>query len=372
MPCLTWVEIDLDQLTYNLQYIQNEVNKSKDLIAVVKSDAYGHGAIGIVQHLINQGVEKFAVATLEEARNLKIRGIQAYIVILNPLLEEEMEEAIAIGAIPSIVHEDQIMTLHRIALMQGKIAKAHLRVDMEDTGLGVDRSVSQSIMMKSLSYSNLRIEGVYTHFATAYGRSEQLESQIKEFQAIVDQIRQYTPHIFVHAANSYTAARFPESHFDCIRPGIALYGLSNVTTLHRKLQPVMSLKSKVIAIKMIKRGSQLGYGNHGVIEKDCMVGIVPCGYMDAYFMHRIRQGHVLIRGQIAPILGQVCMDKMMVDLSQIPQILLGEEVVLLGKQENRYITPEDIAEWTGIDKNYYDILCLFGPRVKRSFIDRSA
>mgnify|MGYP001567027892 CR=1 FL=1 len=338
-------------------------------MAVIKANAYGHGAVEVSRSLITQGVTRVAVVSLDEGIALRTAGITIPIVILGPLFSEQIHEAIAHRLTPVISDRLSLPTLAQATASLATPYPIHLKVDtgMGRLGLGADELLH--LIGSGQLPASLRIEGLMTHFADSDGpTTSPTEHQLALFQHVVNDITARGLSIpLIHAANSGGAVRYPHSHYSLIRPGIMLYGYHTLppSIPTPDLKPVLSLRSCIAQMRTIQTGCTISYNATFVAKRATRVAVLPIGYADGFNRRLSNRGEVLVQGRRAKIIGLVCMDMVMIDVTEIPEAAVGDEVILIGRQGTEQITAADLAEWTGTIA--YEMLCAIGPRIPRRY-----
>ncbi len=362
-----WVEIDAVAIANNTQLLKSLIGDDVMLMAVVKADAYGHGAIVTAQTALLNGAEALAVSSAAEAFELREAGITAPVLILSytspALLPQIIRQDIAVT-----VYDLETASLYdRVARDVAGTLKMHLKLD---TGMGRLGSLSKdalTLFRYMSEMKQIRVEGLYTHFSTADDDPEYVQQQLDAFKAIMRPLQATTGHKFkyVHAANSAATLAHPEAHFNMVRCGLALYGLhpSEKVSLSPDFMPALTWKTSVIQAKTLPAGHAVGYGNTYFTEHEERVAVLPIGYSEGFRRGPDRPTEVLIRGQRAPVRGRVSMEKTVVSVDHIPGVMAGDEVVLLGSQGAETITAEDIAAQTGTIN--YEVVTAISPHVPR-------
>jgi len=363
---LSWAEIDLNALHHNLDMVRNQLNTKTRIMAVVKANAYGHGAVEISRALLEYGIDAIAVATVGEAAELREHGINIPILILGSIAQPEIELLFDQHLVPTLNNPETAGRLNEWARQRGQKIKVHLRIDtgMGSYGLLPDKCLQMIDTIVKMDY--LELTGIYTHINTIYGgKLEDSLEQLKTFDHLLSQLEQKGIHPpMVHACSSPAVLKLPQAEYDMVRLGIVLYGLPcGNDFLDNQLRPVMQIKTSLAAIKAVASNFGLGYGWTSTTNNPALIATLPIGYADAAFLHFLREGEVLIRGQRAPIIGKACMDHLIVDVSNIIDAAVGDEAVILGEQGDQRIKAEEIALRSGIDLNNIDMVCLLGSRV---------
>ncbi len=358
-----WAEIDLGAIKANLETINSQLPKQTKLMAVVKSNAYGHGLIQVAKTAVEAGADRLGVALVEEAIELREAGLLVPIQILSEPPTSAAETIISYDLIPAVYSTDLTKALSAQAQKMSATVKVHLKVDtgMHRVGIRPEKAVALYEAISLLP--GLVIEGVFTHFACADNPSDPYtEKQLRTFLKLKSKL----PDIAIwHAANSAGFFHFPDSHLDMVRIGIAMYGLQPSTQSNlSELQPALSLKSKIMFVQEIQSGEGVSYGLTFHAKESMTIGMLPIGYGDGLRRLLSNQGKVLVSGQRVNIVGNVCMDQSMVDLSNV-NATLGSEAVLIGSQGQEKITAEEMAKTIGTIN--YEIVCLINNRVTRLY-----
>ncbi len=338
-------------------------------MAIVKANAYGHGAVEIAQSLAKQGIDQFAVASIDEGIELRLAGLTASIVVLGALFEEQVPDLIAHRLTPVVSDGRILPSLAKAVRSQQAPYSIHLKVETGMGRLGFSPEELLAVLDNPLLHSPLKVEGLMTHLADADGADSAFtERQLAAFHALQGQIRQRgLPLPLVHAANSAAIVRFPDTHFSLVRPGIMLYGYHTLpaTTPDPDLRPVLSLHTTVAQLRTIPPGSSVSYNGTFVAKRQTRIAVLPIGYADGYSRRLSHRGSVLIQGRRVSIVGLVCMDMIMVDVTDLAPVEVGETVTLIGQQGKESIWADEVAGW--IDTIPYEVLCGIGSRVPRIY-----
>lgn len=366
-----WAEVNLDNIINNINEIKRNI-KGEEIIAVVKANAYGHGAIDVAPVLVENGANKLAVAMLSEALELREIGIKVPILILG-YTDVSFAEMLINNDIEQTVYSlDYAKELSKKAEALGKIAKIHIAVD---TGMGRigflpnEKSVEEVVEISKLSH--LRITGVFTHFSNADEEDKSYaHNQIEKFNSFINEIEKREVNLGVkHISNSASIIDIEDAHYNAIRPGIILYGYYPSDYINKdklKLMPALSLKCQVIHVKELPKGEYIGYGRKFRTERDSVIATLPIGYADGYIRGLYGKAQVIINGKLAPVVGKICMDQCMIDVTDIGPVNVGDEVILLGEDNGIKNNADDMAEM--LDTINYEILCMIGRRVPRIYI----
>lgn len=367
--------IDLDSIEYNINSICNKVNPDTALYAVTKADGYGHGAIPIARELEKvDKVRGYAVATAEEAMQLIRAGIKKDILVIGYTFPYAYEQMIENGVRLTVFREDTLMELNETAGRLGKKAFVHIKVD---TGMGrigiLPFDDGYEFVKTAFSLENIEVEGIFTHFARADETDKaNADEQYELFKSFVEGIEEDLGVTFKvkHCSNSAAIVDLPYMNMNTARAGIILYGLWPSDEVNRKnidIKPVMKLISHITYVKNVAPGSAISYGGTYVAKTWRRIATIPVGYADGYPRALSNKAHVLIRGQKADIVGRVCMDQMMVDVTEIPGVSEGDEVIIIGSDKyNNSITMEELGEMS--DHLNYELACDIGKRVPRLFV----
>ena len=361
--------IDLDALLYNMESMHNNIKEGTKIAAVIKADAYGHGALAVAKTIESLPyLWGFAVATADEAKMLIDDGRTKPILILGISFPEHYEMIVEEDIRPAVCEYEAAKALSDIAVRKQKICHIHLKIDtgMSRIGLQVSKE-SADLAAQIAALPNIEIEGIFTHFAQAdeYDKTP-TKKQIALFTEMIEMLKERGIEIPIHhCSNSAGIVEIPEANMDMVRAGITLYGMwpSDEVAHNISLRPVMSLKSHIAFIKTLEKGRKISYG--GIYETPCerRIATIPVGYADGYARGLSNKGYVLIHGKKAPICGRVCMDQFMVDVTDIPEAEEADPVTLLGQDGTECITMEDLGSLSG--RFNYEFACLITPRVPR-------
>jgi alanine racemase len=366
-----WAEVDLDIIASNMRNIK-AASKSKEIFGIVKADAYGHGAIDVAPVLLENGATRLAVAVMTEGVELRKAGLTCKINVLGvtpptlfgDLLEYDLE--------PVVFDYDYAKALSEFAGAKSKIAKIHLAVD---TGMGrigflpSEATVDEAVRISKLP--NLEIEGIFSHFSTSDETDKEYsDKQFEKFKWFIGKIEEKGLFINLkNIANSAAISDLPETHLDGVRPGMILYGYYSSEEVKKEvipLKPAMTWKASILHIKEVEPGQYIGYGRKFKTERKSVIGTLGVGYADGYTRMLSRKAKVIINGKFAPVVGNICMDQCMVDLTDIGDVKAGDEVILMGSQGGLKFDADDMAELLGTIKN--EVVCMVGRRVPRVYI----
>ena len=366
-----WIEVDLNHLKHNIHMIRSQLKNSTQLMAVVKGNAFGHGADHIAKWAIQYGADCLGVALLSEGIELRRSGINAPIVVLGAFLPEEVEAVLRYDLIPSICSLKDIDAFSQSAEEIKKPVKVHIRIDTGMNGPGIKYDHAVEVIQQIHQNKYVQIEGIFTHIAASYGGNEELiKAQIQRFDVLLQQVNHLHIHIPIrHISNSYLLFYHQETHHEMVRAGIAVYGMpfSDQGKEACILKPIMQIKARVIFIGNVNEGEWVGYGEAYKTARATRVAVVPWGYADARFLASLQGGYVLIHGQRVPILGYVCMDQMMVDITDVENVQVGDEVILLGTQGSDEVTIQQMLQWCRISPLNGELITLVSERVPRIY-----
>ena len=365
----TYATINLAALAHNLSCITRYLSPGCEVMAVVKANAYGHGAVETARALFRNGIERFAVASLDEGIALRQTGLSASIVVLGALFEEQVSDLVAHRLTPVVSDGRILPVLARATRSHPVPYPIHLKVETGMGRLGFSSEELLTLLDNPLLRGSLQVEGLMTHLADADGKDSAFtERQLGAFRAMVEHIRQRGVTLpLVHTANSAAIVRFPDAHFSLVRPGIMLYGYHTLpaTVPAPDLRPVLSLHTTIVQLRTVPQGGTVSYNGTFVAPRPTRIAVLPIGYADGYRRQLSHRGSVLIRGRRASIVGLVCMDMIMVDVTDIAQVEVGETVTLIGQQGQESIWADEVAGW--IDTIPYEVLCGIGSRVPRLY-----
>jgi alanine racemase len=367
---LTWAEIDLDAIDYNVRQLKRMLGPAVLLTAVVKGEAYGHGAVSVSRCALAAGADRLAVASPREALNLRRAGVDGPVLILGPTPPWEAERLVAQRVMATVMAWPTAQALSGAAVAAGVTATVHIKVDtgMGRYGLLPDEVLPFALALRDLP--GLQVEGLWTHFATAEDLDDSyLHQQLGAFLLVAAQLRESGISVPLrHAASTGAAICHPESRLDMVRCGLSVYGLYPSARCRDgvDLHPAMSLKSRVSRLRWLPEGSTIGYGRTYRTTRHTLVAFVPIGYADGLRRALSNRGRMLVRGQRVPLIGRICMDGCMADVTAVEGVQEGDEAVLLGCQGQAEITADEIAESLGTIS--YEIVTTVGPRVPRVYL----
>lgn len=366
--------INLDAILENLEQMKQNLSSDAKIIAVIKTDGYGHGAIPIAKELEKiPYVFGYATATAEESFALRRAGVKKPILCLGYTFLESYEKLVEEDVRPALFREDQAMQFSEAAAKAKKTAKVHIKVDtgMSRIGVAPDEE-GLSFIKKVMELPCLEVEGIFTHFSRADETDKTAANkQLARYEDFLFRVEKACPKKipYKHISNSAGIIEMPQAHMDLVRAGIILYGLwpsDEVVRDKVRLTPALSLKSHVVYVKEIEDGTPVSYGGTYVAQGRRKIATIPLGYGDGYPRSLSGKGWVLIRGQKAPIVGRVCMDQFMVDVTEIADVMCGDEVTLIGTDGGQTLTMEQLGEVSG--RFNYEFACDLSKRIPRVFV----
>jgi alanine racemase len=363
-----WAEINLDNLKKNFLFIRNRV-KDKRIISVVKADAYGHGAPEIASELEFLGSDYFAVATLEEGIELRVKGVSKPILIFGYIFPKQVDYVLNFSLTPTIYSINFAKELDKICELARERVNVHIKIDTGMGRVGILWSEAKDFIKEVSKFKNINIEGLYAHFSSADEKDKTYTRiQFERFLKVVDEIEKDGIKIpLKHHGNSATVIDLPEYILDGVRCGISLYGLRPSDEVKKvKLYPVMSLHSKIIFLKRVPEGTPISYGRTFITKRESLIATLPFGYADGYPRVLSNKGEVIFRGKRAKVVGRVTMDQVMIDLTKFKDVKVGDDVIIMGKEGKEEITADEIAKKCNTIN--YEIVTRIGKRVPRVYI----
>ncbi len=356
------LEIDLNRLRANLDYIKNRTGQRK-LIAVVKADAYGHGAAEVARLFEEEGVRLFGVAYTSEAIELRESGITSPIIVF---FDTDIDSDIVKYSLTPLINSPRTAReLSRLSRKTKRTIPVHINIDTGMGRMGIRHEVFQKEMERILALPGIRVTGIMSHFSDADLSDRSVATaQLERFKLALSVLRKKGLKLLSHMANSAAVINLPETYLDAVRPGILLYGVNPCNAGYDN--PVMTAKTRIIEIRRLRKGTPVSYGRTFITQRSSLVGLIPCGYADGIIRAISNHGYVLVKGRKAQIIGRVCMDLTMVDLTGMEDVGIGDEVVLMGRQDEAEIRAQDIAGWAGTIS--YEILTTFGNTGRRVYL----
>ncbi len=368
-----WAEINLDNIAHNVQEIRRITNRKSEIMGVVKADGYGHGVMEVTKTLLNNGVSRLAVSMLDEAIQLRKNGVGVPILILSYTDPIRAEEIVRNDVTQAVFSHELAKALSDAAVKLNKEAKIHIKIDTGMTRVGFMPGYSAVKNVEEISkLPGIVIEGLFTHFASADEQDKAYTyMQYERFMSVCSELGRIGIHIPIkHAANSAGVIEFPEMHLDMVRPGIILYGMypsDEVDKSKIDLRPAMTLKANIVLVKDVEENTCISYGRIYTTKRKSKIATIPIGYADGYSRLLSNKGKVLVNGEFAPVIGRVCMDQCMIDVTDLKsEVKVGDEVVLFGRQGDAEIKADDIAASMGTIN--YEVVCLIGKRVPRVYM----
>lgn len=367
----TWAEVDLDAIAHNIREIRKITNPNAKIMAVVKADAYGHGFLEVTKTLLENGADRLAVAVLQEGKQLRSRGVTVPILILGASGEETAEEIINFDITPSVFTYDFAKALSYEAEKKEKVTKIHIKIDTGMSRIGFlagdnnEEIVEEIIKISELPY--IEIEGIFSHFAASDERGREYTlMQYERFMDVCEMLKGRGLDIPIkHICNSAGIMMYPEMHLDMVRPGVILYGMYPSDEVDKKrldLIPAMTLKSTVTHVKKVPSGRGVSYGREYITDREIKIATVPIGYADGYLRKLAKEGKMIVNGTKVSILGRICMDQCMIDVTNVHNIDKGDEVIIFGREG---VTIDDLARW--LETINYEVSCVIGKRIPRIY-----
>lgn len=366
-----WAEIDLDAIAYNTRNIKKLIG-DKDLIAVVKANCYGHGVIGIIPTLLENGVSRFAVAMISEALEIRDNKITTPVMILGFTPLYLGEELINNNIEQTVYDLDYARELSKIALTLNKKAKIHIAID---TGMGrigfLPNEKSIDNITEICSLEGIEVIGIFTHFSTSDEKDKEYShEQFTKMLSVIDTLKKRGIDIpLKHVANSGAIIDLPDTYLDAVRAGIILYGYypsDEIDKNNLALKPALTLKATITNVKTLEKDMYVSYGRTFKTSNETIVATIPVGYADGYLRKLAENGKVIIKGEFAPIIGRICMDQFMIDVTNIPDVKIGDEVILLGEKNGLKYNADDMAK--KLDTINYEVTCMLKSRLPRVYI----
>ncbi len=374
---LVKAHINLDAISNNIQVLKHIMKKKVKFMAVVKADAYGHGAVKIAQKALQSGADTLGVARFDEAVEIREAGITAPLLVFGYIYPAQAVFADKLDVTTTIYNYEMAKALSQAAHNQGVKIKTHLKID---TGMGRVGMSSHNLkvtpnkiipdIQKIMSLPGIETQGIYTHLAAADHKERTYTIlQLERFYSLLDDLKKESIEFKTcHAANSAGILEYPDSHHDMVRAGISLYGLypsNEVDTSRVKLVPAMTLKSIITSVRKVPQGFKISYGMTHETKQDTVLASVPIGYADGFSRLFSSKGCMLVKGEKAPIVGRVCMDQTIIDVGHIPEVQVEDEVVLIGRQADKVIGADELA-YT-INTINYEIVSSLTSRIKRVY-----
>lgn len=362
----SFLEVDIDSISYNIAKIKKLVKNGTEVMPVIKADAYGLGALSLKKALDENNIKKVAVAIVDEAIALRKNGFNQQIIILNELLLDETKQVVDYNLTPGVSVYEIAKKINFFAKKEGKIINIHIEVDTGMGRVGLKPEDMVDFVKKVSELENIFIEGIYTHFSSADSSVEYTNKQIEIFNNVINKLKENGYDFkYKHAAASSGILEFENSRFNMVRPGLIIYGYypSEIMKEKIKLKPATKLKTNIVFIKEVPKGTAISYSRTYITDKKTKIATIPVGYADGIRRSLSNNGKVYINGKYANIIGNVCMDNFMVDVTNIENIKIGDEVILW---DNENITVEEVAK--ECDTINYEILCNISKRIPRKYV----
>lgn len=369
-----WAQVSLDAIASNLKSIRAITNENAKIMAVVKADAYGHGFLQVAKTLLENGADAFAVAMLDEAKQLRSRGIDVPILILGNTNRDLCEDLIDYDVMPTVFSYDMAKAMSDAAVKKDMDAKIHIKLDTGMSRIGFlcdEKSMDDTVeeIRKISKLPNIEIDGIFTHFSCAdEDDDEYTNMQYTRFMDTCDKLTATGVKIGKrHVCNSAALVRFPHMHLDMVRPGVILYGLhpSHLTEGKIELECAMSLKARVTLVKDVEEKIGVSYGKEYITQKSTRLATVPIGYADGYSRILAGKTGVIYKGKVFPVVGRICMDQCMIDVTNADNINVDDVVTIMGEDGGACISASDLASYMGTIN--YEIVCLIGKRIPRIY-----
>lgn len=368
-----YARIDLDAIASNIEHMKNNIQENTQMVAVIKADGYGHGAVPIAQMLEEVDyIWGFAVATLDEALVLKNEGVQKPILVLGCVFPDQYLAMLQHDIRMNVYTEKMAIAISELACKENLTAHMHIKLDTGMTRLGFPIHASSIDTIERIAnLDNVSMEGIFTHFAKADEVDKTYTTkQLRDFSWMVEKLEERNiTFTYKHCANSAAIIDVPEANFDLVRAGISTYGLYPSEEVKKdcvSLQPALALKSHVAFVAQIPANTSVSYGGTFVSDKEMTLATIPVGYADGYPRSLSNKGYVLIKGKKAPIVGRVCMDQFMVDVTDIKDVCFGDKVTLLGTDGEEHISVEELGNLSG--RFNYEFVCDLGKRIPRVYV----
>jgi alanine racemase len=369
-----WAEINLDNLEHNIREVNRIISDETKIMAVVKADAYGHGAIPCSKIFLENGADRLAVATITEAIELR-KSTDKPILVLGYTPIDAFTYIIDYNIAPTIYNIDQARALNEISIKKFSTTKIHIKIDTGMGRLGFQPSLKNIDIISIIDkFLNIEVEGIFTHFAVSdITDKTYTHKQFEKYQWVLEELEKKNINIPLrHVSNSAAIIDLPEYNLDLVRPGIMLYGIypsDEVKKERVNLKPVMALKARVAHLKKVTPGSGISYGLTYFTEEESKIATLPIGYADGYHRRLSNKGKVRINGREAPLIGRICMDQCMIDVTDMDNIMIGDEVILFGDGSKVGTGIGDISRW--LNTIPHEIMCGISRRVPRLYIRKN-
>ena len=365
------VKIDLDALTHNARALSALASETAQLMPVVKSDAYGHGLLEVSRRLKNEdNIWGLGISTISEAYTLRRAGIDGRLFLLSGCFPGEEDAVMELGLTVGVVSVRMLNDLQQAAFGKSVQIPIHVKVDTGMGRYGLEPEDALQVVSERKKWPDLLFQGLYTHMPVADQRDDPFNlRQIQSFESLIRNMRLcgWEPE-YIHMANSAGLVNFPQARFNLARPGIGIYGHvpGQKSSASPELKPVLSFESRIASVRAMGAGTLIGYGRMGRLDKNSLVAVVPAGYDDGYMRSLSNRGKVLVKGVQCNILGTICMKAFMVDVSAVPDVAVGDRVVMIGRSGECSITADELASRAGTIS--YELMCLIGSRNRRIYL----
>ncbi|PAV31636.1 alanine racemase [Virgibacillus profundi] len=367
----TWVEVSINAIQHNVRTFKEYIEQDSRLMAVVKADAYGHGAVDVAKMAIDAGADYLAVAFLDEAIQLRQAGIDFPVLVLGYTTPDAVEDAIMNDITLTVFTQDVIDTIIKIADQNKKTARIHVKIESGMNRIGIADEKEALELIQSIHSPYVLTEGIYTHFADADNiDSTYTVKQFEHFTKVTDYLEKHNLSIPIkHCCNSAGTIAYPEMHLDMVRVGVSLYGLYPDEHLQDKihLKQAMSFKTKPVMIKTVQADHPISYGCTFSPEKDALIATIPVGYADGFSRLLSNKGYVTVKDKKAPIVGRICMDQSMIDVTEMEDINESDVITIFGEPDEGFISLGEVA--SQMNTIHYETACLISKRVPRVYIN---
>lgn len=361
-----WAEISIDNIKNNLKIVRNNLKKSTKIMAVIKSNAYGHGLSKVAKILDDEGIDYFAVNSVSEGAKLIDEGIKVPILILKNIATDMIKDLLERNLIPTVCSTDIAEEINSYGKIKNKRFKIHIKIDSGSFGDGIPYNEFDKFFKKLKKMNYIEIDGIYCHLASSYSiKNDRVYWELKNFRVVLDYLLEKDVCVkFIHTANSPLIFNHPEAHFNMVRVGTALYGIPFINdSIDNRLKPAMTIKSKIMNIKKFKEGCIAGYGGYKKSSEPITIAYISTGYYEIPFLLYVNDLKVIVKGNYISLYGKPAMNYSCLDITKFNNIKIGDEVVILGEQQDKNITYLDITKSIGIDKVNSESICFLGNSV---------
>lgn len=358
-----WVEIDLKAISQNVAHTQHHLGPQTDIMAIVKANAYGHGLIAASKAALQGGAKALGVALFHEGQQLRKAGIKAPILILSPTLPPLAPQLVEHNLDAVVSQTESLQALSNAAKDHNTQARVHLKIDTGMGRIGCSPKEGLTLLQQIQKNPHLFLAGIMSHIA--YEKEEdhpKIEAQIAKYQSFLDQ--KTHPAQWHHLSNSATTLQFRPAHYNLVRVGLLIYGLPPTHT-HIKYKPALSLKAQISQLQNLSSGQALSYGGTATLTRASRIATIPLGYADGYNRRLSNRAHVLVHDHRCPVVGNICMDITLIDVTDVPQTKLGDEVILIGSSQTDQITPQDLATWS--ETIVHEVISQLSSRLPRHY-----